>query len=249
MITRKINHPWVCEMNNILKNNILKNSILIIPAILLSFFIYLSIFHQLLYNEQFYDQQFQKMGIYNTFTKYQAMSETREVLSYIKDQDKGRISSEFFSQRDKEHMIDVKAIIQGTYTFKWLFLTISLILIILIIVIAQENVLKTIYTALFFTSIFMVCLAVFLYLVEQLIPSAFSNAFLTFHKVFFTNDLWMLDPAKDNLINLFPEQFFYTFLAKIFITGLYVGVIILVFLPILKYFYKLLLQIIKDFKK
>ena len=31
---------------------------------------------------------------------------------------------------------------------------------------------------------------------------------MVFHHLFFDNDLWILDPAKDNLINLLPEGFF-----------------------------------------
>ncbi|MBQ6582919.1 MAG: TIGR01906 family membrane protein, partial [Mogibacterium sp.] len=36
----------------------------------------------------------------------------------------------------------------------------------------------------------------------------FTKFFTEFHHIFFDNDLWLLDPAKDNLINLLPESFF-----------------------------------------
>lgn len=41
-----------------------------------------------------------------------------------------------------------------------------------------------------------------------LISRDFTAAFDRFHWLAFTNDLWQLDPAKDQLINLLPEQFF-----------------------------------------
>ncbi len=41
-----------------------------------------------------------------------------------------------------------------------------------------------------------------------LISRDFTAAFDQFHWLAFTNDLWQLDPAKDQLINLLPEQFF-----------------------------------------
>lgn len=41
-----------------------------------------------------------------------------------------------------------------------------------------------------------------------LISRDFTSAFDQFHWLAFTNDLWQLDPAKDQLINLLPEQFF-----------------------------------------
>jgi integral membrane protein (TIGR01906 family) len=37
----------------------------------------------------------------------------------------------------------------------------------------------------------------------------FERFFLLFHLVSFSNEYWMLDPAKDYLIRLFPEGFFY----------------------------------------
>ena len=36
----------------------------------------------------------------------------------------------------------------------------------------------------------------------------FDNAFVTFHLIFFDNDLWILDPAKSLLINIVPQEFF-----------------------------------------
>ncbi|HIW49210.1 MAG TPA: TIGR01906 family membrane protein [Firmicutes bacterium] len=36
----------------------------------------------------------------------------------------------------------------------------------------------------------------------------FTAAFLRFHEIFFTNDLWLLDPSVDLLVNIVPEAFF-----------------------------------------
>lgn len=46
----------------------------------------------------------------------------------------------------------------------------------------------------------------------------FDFAFTLMHKIFFTNDDWLFDPATDPIINILPEEFF----------GLCAGVIILV---------------------
>ena len=37
----------------------------------------------------------------------------------------------------------------------------------------------------------------------------FDRLFLAFHLVSFSNDLWQLDPARDNLIAMYPEGFFF----------------------------------------
>ncbi len=41
-----------------------------------------------------------------------------------------------------------------------------------------------------------------------LIVTNFSRAFILFHKLFFTNDLWLLNPKTDWMIRLLPESFF-----------------------------------------
>ena len=36
----------------------------------------------------------------------------------------------------------------------------------------------------------------------------FNAAFVLFHKIFFSNDMWLFDPATDPIINILPEDFF-----------------------------------------
>jgi integral membrane protein (TIGR01906 family) len=37
----------------------------------------------------------------------------------------------------------------------------------------------------------------------------FGDAFVQFHLVAFSNDLWILDPTRDHLLMLFPEGFWF----------------------------------------
>lgn len=48
-----------------------------------------------------------------------------------------------------------------------------------------------------------------------IISSNFSKYFIVFHHIFFDNDLWMLDPRTDLLINIVPEPFFMDTAARI----------------------------------
>ena len=43
----------------------------------------------------------------------------------------------------------------------------------------------------------------------------FSSLFVLFHKLAFTNDLWLLDPQTDLLIRLMPLEFFISYAAII----------------------------------
>ena len=50
---------------------------------------------------------------------------------------------------------------------------------------------------------------------------AFQKLFLIFHQISFANDLWILDPSKDYLIIMFPQNFFLE-------ATLFIGVLILI---------------------
>ena len=46
----------------------------------------------------------------------------------------------------------------------------------------------------------------------------FDSFWRNFHEIFFTNDLWLLDPRTDILIMMVPLQFFYDLVMRIVIT-------------------------------
>ena len=48
-----------------------------------------------------------------------------------------------------------------------------------------------------------------------IISTDFTKYFIVFHKIFFNNDLWVLDPRTDMLINIVPEGFFFDTAARI----------------------------------
>ena len=45
-------------------------------------------------------------------------------------------------------------------------------------------------------------------LIAAIVATDFSRYFVVFHHIFFNNDLWLLDPRTDMLINIVPEPFF-----------------------------------------
>jgi integral membrane protein (TIGR01906 family) len=42
-----------------------------------------------------------------------------------------------------------------------------------------------------------------------IVGSAFDFFFTLFHEISFRNDFWMLDPRRDFLVVMFPEQFWF----------------------------------------
>lgn len=121
---------------------------------------------------------------------------------------------EFFNEREIAHMEDVKGLFIGALLLRRICLltaAVSLVIMFLLKGKAKSILPKTlcIGTGLFF--------AVLLVL-AGIISTDFSKYFIVFHHIFFNNDLWILDPATDLLINIVPEPFFMDTAARIGIT-------------------------------
>ena len=56
----------------------------------------------------------------------------------------------------------------------------------------------------------------------------FTRCFTIFHEIFFTNDLWIFDPATDYMIRMLPEGFFADMVARI--GGIFLGMLAVLFL-------------------
>lgn len=48
----------------------------------------------------------------------------------------------------------------------------------------------------------------------------FDAAFVLFHKVFFSNDMWLFDPSTDPIIDILPEEFF--LVCAVFIAAIWI---------------------------
>jgi integral membrane protein (TIGR01906 family) len=68
----------------------------------------------------------------------------------------------------------------------------------------------------------------FIAVLFAIVVVTFSSSFITFHELLFKTDTWMLDPATDNLIRMFPEQFFYDIFVRIVLMSVVFATILLV---------------------
>ncbi len=112
---------------------------------------------------------------------------------------------EVFGEREKAHMIDVKSLFVGGRVIR------NISAIILFIFITTSFFLKP---KLFFRwiqslKVFFITSFLLIGLLGALFYFNFSKYFIVFHKIFFDNDLWILDPKTDILINMVPEIFFF----------------------------------------
>ena len=109
-----------------------------------------------------------------------------------------------FNEREVDHLKDVKGLFQVVYKILLGSLVYALIFIGLSLFWWREK--KRLGRGLFFGG----CLTLALMLVLGVVIAVdFDQFFLQFHMLSFANDFWMLDPARDYLIMLFPQGFWF----------------------------------------
>lgn len=120
---------------------------------------------------------------------------------------------QFFNQREKDHMVDVLVL----FDFARIVMKISSCVMIIIgilycTVLRQEGkapaVIKTYLKVLAVTAILVGIIAFFAVI-------NFDKLWTFAHTVVFSNDLWLLDPNTDMLINLVPLSFFMAITTRI----------------------------------
>lgn len=128
------------------------------------------------------------------------------------------VETEIFNDKEKAHMVDVKNLIVIAQTL--LNVGIALLTIIFIIEITTN---REAFNYKFFkgVSIAMVATLFAILLIGAYAVIDFDAFWTSFHKVFFTNDLYLLNPNTDFLIRMMPLQFFIGIVTKLGITFFY----------------------------
>lgn len=120
----------------------------------------------------------------------------------------------FFNEREMAHMEDVRNLFIGALHIRTACIAAAFLCLCLMFLMKTDikRILpRAICTG---TGIFLLLTAG----LALLISTDFTKYFIIFHKIFFDNDLWILDPATDLLINIVPEPFFADTAARIAFT-------------------------------
>ena len=116
----------------------------------------------------------------------------------------GGENREFFTEREIAHMEDVQGLFLAAIFLRRLCLMI-IFFCIGTIYFTKGKLRLILPKMLFFGTLLFFGTAAVLGLI---ISTDFSKYFIVFHHIFFDNDLWILDPSVDMLINIVPEPFF-----------------------------------------
>ncbi len=124
------------------------------------------------------------------------------------------VTAPFFTEREKLHLADCRNIFLGAVRFRAMSLLVIAGLLIAIWFSVQKRsdasevrkrYARTLAGGYLTALIILVVFAVFLIIVGM---HNFTFLFTKFHHVFFDNDLWILDPRHDNLVNVMQESVF-----------------------------------------
>lgn len=159
------------------------------------------------------------------------MNVTEEMMSYLRGDREDLVvhttvdgtQREFFNDREKAHMEDVRRLFLGGLKLRWCALLVCSISSVLIIR-ENQNYKRSLATS------FLVCVACVIGItgfLGGLIATDFTKYFTIFHEIFFDNDLWLLDPRTDLMIRMLPEGFFSDMVIRIVtIFGIEMGTMI-----------------------
>jgi len=172
--------------------------IIVIPLLII-----LGNFHLLILNFNLYQNLYQKTGVYQTFADREIVNwATDNLFGYFRG--KNELDHIFFSKQAILHLADVKNLLQFESGFFYLSAVAIAVISSIFVVRKQYKRLLSAFFSSSIVTIFAICLLAFGLIWD------FEPIFARFHILLFKNELWLF-PAHDNLVKLFPQQFFILF--------------------------------------
>ncbi len=163
----------------------------------------------------FYEREYVKYSVSkDTGAKVEdLMTVTRAMLSYLEGKRdtledveipvRGRLTP-FFNTRELVHLKDVEGIFRRVLELQKYLLIFMLLVFFLALWcrLSPEQFLSR--SILWGGAVFLLVLALGVLCISR----DFNRYFILMHQLVFTNDYWILDPARDNLINMLPSELF-----------------------------------------
>lgn len=127
-----------------------------------------------------------------------------------------------FEEREQQHMVDVLYLVDAGFKIRNICAIIAFALILLLLVSDRKNMFVMLSRG------YLVGFIVFFVILIALGAAMmidFNTLFIKFHELLFDNDLWLLNPYEDIMINMFPQEFFNSL-------GIAIGIYALIFITL-----------------
>jgi len=190
------------------------------------------------FNYAFYNYEYNKNSAFEIvgISSYDLEKVTIKLMDYMKDDAEdlevyaniNGVNREFFNNLEKSHMVDVKNLFQIGYAIRNIAVVVFFITFLCAFVYKKRPALREYAKS--FISIILIFVTACGGLV-LVILSNFDKYFTIFHEIFFDNDMWILDPATDLLINIVPLPFFID-IFKVVISLFFLAAIVMMIISI-----------------
>jgi integral membrane protein (TIGR01906 family) len=182
----------------------MRKALIIILIIFLPLYSLLKSIEINVFNKNFYLKSYEEYNVPEITGKslVELDNITHELLKYIKGQSDERILKPFFNEREIKHMEDVNVLFKYGFFLKNISLILSLLVVITFL---YQNEVQKAFKGVFYGNFIWWGLVLLLFFASTI---DFNKYFTYFHLIFFDNDLWLLDPETDLLIQMLPEEFF-----------------------------------------
>lgn len=221
----------------------------ILMVLTIPFIIYLYNFNSAAFDEGIYKKEFSKYNVYENLKNYDIESVNNDVLNYLKfEKNNELIKNDFFNEREKTHLLDVKNLIQAILAIYYASIILFLLLMILLVCLLNFNfklIIKKLLIILIIGSLLTLLDAVLFFILSNF---NFDFVFDSMHKTFFSFGTYTFDPAYEKIVVLYPQNLFFDFLIKIIFNAILSSIAVLFFsIVFLFVFFKLTFS--KFFKK
>lgn len=179
---------------------------LIILGIALPITIFLATVEMVSFDEKYFEKTYIENDVVSDtkLGKDELMKVTNELLAYLKGKNNKSYLQKYFNENEILHLEDVRYLFKVGFLIKNVSLFLMLSSIIYLIYRAPIKISKIVKSVNKSALISFIVLGICLTL--SLID--FNKNFTYFHLILFDNDLWLLDPNTDLMIQMMPETFF-----------------------------------------
>lgn len=184
---------------------------IILISISLPFVLLLTDVEAVAFDLDFYEKKYEEYDITEVtgIEMKNLMTVTSEMLDYLKGKRENLIifaqvnnkTEQVFEEREILHMVDVKDLFSKGYIIRNTMLIALIISLACLALFNRKAIGKAFIIASLWPTVIMAILGLLMYI-------DFNKYFNYFHRIFFTNDLWLLDPNTDILIQMLPLEFF-----------------------------------------
>lgn len=198
-------------------------SIGVIAIVFLIFGLLLAYIEWVAFDLKFYNREYKILNISQAtgMEQDELLKTTEELLKYIRGKrDNLKVLSVVdgekqlvFNEREIDHMVDVKDLFTLAFRLRWISIGIFALLVALMFGVKGKDAFRDLSVS-YLTVL--VILIIFAIILVSLILIDFTAVWNKFHHIFFNNDLWLLNPETDILIQMLPEKFFFDIVMRIF---------------------------------